>query len=1022
MRKLRFIVVLLFIIAITSLVNGQRTTYYDDPGYSYNLGLELYNSGKFGAASTTFNMITEEIEDKQSEIRINAEYYITLCAYELFHKDAEYLFTRFIANHPENTRVQNVYFYLGNLNYRNKKYKDGLRAYSKVDVKLLNDTERSEYHFKQGYCFFKNKDFKQAKKSFNKISEKDSRYQGPANYYYAHIAYIEHNYEEALEGFLKLDEDETFESIVPYYLVNIYYLKGEYEKVIAAAEPILEQPDNKRIYNIIHLTATSLYQINQYQQAIPLYEKYLRNGKGAFSREDWYALASCYYQTNDYEKAIQGFQKTTSKQDSLSQNAFYHLGFCYIQTDEKQFASNAFLSAYKIEGDHTIKEEALFNNAQLAFELSYDPYNGAIKALKHFITNFPESKRLDEAYGYLVNLFLSTNNYKEALSSMEKIKSKDEKLKPAYQRIAHFRGVELFNDKKYNEAISYFKKSLDYNYDKEITAANYYWIAEAFHHQLSYKQAINYYDRFLTTRDAEKLDYHNLANYNLGYCWFKQKDYHSAINGFKKFIKAGYPNEGYIADASLRVGDCYFIGKRYDDAITWYDRAIKYEGPDSDYGLFQKAYALGGKGDFNQKASVLNELLDRFPGSANHDNTLFELGTTFLILNRDEDALLSFKRITNEYSLSPLIPKSLLKTGMIYYNRNSNDLAINTLKKVIEQYPGTTESHEALESLQNIYVDLNRVNDFFSYASQFPFANISRTEQDSLTYFASENLYLSGEYLPAIEGFAEYIKQFPQGSFFIHAHYYKADCEYRSDNMIEALKDYLFIINQPPNKYTETAYARAAIIEFDKEQYEQALEHFISLEELAGNKNNQTLSITGQMRCNFFLGFDEATLESAGKLIQSLNPDAEIAGEAHFVMAKSAYNLGKTFIALDEFQQVCQLDQGINAAESQYYIAEIAFINNDFQEAEKQTFELINKYPSYDYWVAKGFILLADVYIELDNAFQAKQTLQSIIDNYDGDDLTMIAKQKLDTIIAMEESEKEDAVEEKSEGIDDDEF
>ncbi|MCK5840211.1 MAG: tetratricopeptide repeat protein, partial [Bacteroidales bacterium] len=665
---------------------------------------------------------------------------------------------------------------------------------------------------------------------------------------------------------------------------------------------------------------------------------------------------------------------------------------------------------------------ALFNNAQLAFELSYDPYNGAIKALKHFITNFPESKRLDEAYGYLVNLFLSTNNYKEALSSMEKIKSKDEKLKPAYQRIAHFRGVELYNDKNYNEAISYFKKSLDYNFDKEITAANYYWIAEAFYHQLSYKQAINYYDRFLTTPDAEKLDYHNLANYNLGYCWFKQKDYHSAINGFKKFIKAGYTNQGYIADASLRVGDCYFIGKRYDDAITWYDRAIKYEGPDSDYGLFQKAYALGGKGDFNQKVSTLNELLDKFPGSANHDNTLFELGTTFLILNKDEDALLSFTRITNEYPLSPLIPKSLLKTGMIYYNRNSNDLAINTLKKVIEQYPGTTESHEALESLQNIYVDLNRVNDFFSYASQFPFANISRTEQDSLTYFASENLYLSGEYLPAIEGFSEYIKQFPQGSFFIHAHYYKADCEYRSDNMIEALKDYLFIINQPPNKYTETAYARAAIIEFDKEQYEQALEHFISLEELAGNKNNQTLSITGQMRCNFLLGFDEATLESAGKLIQSLNPDAEIAGEAHFVMAKSAYNLGKTSIALDEFQQVCHLDQGMNAAESQYYIAEIAFINNDFQEAEKQTFELINKYPSYDYWVAKGFILLADVYLVLDNAFQAKQTLQSIIDNYDGDDLTTIAKQKLDAIIAMEESDREAALEEESEGLDDDEF
>jgi TolA-binding protein len=52
--------------------------------------------------------------------------------------------------------------------------------------------------------------------------------------------------------------------------------------------------------------------------------------------------------------------------------------------------------------------------------------------------------------------------------------------------------------------------------------------------------------------------------------------------------------------------------------------------------------------------------------------------------------------------------------------------------------------------------------------------------------------------------------------------------------------------------------------------------------------------------------------------------------------------------------------------------------------------------PNYDYWVAKTFILLADNYVKLKDNFQAKATLQSIIENYKGnDDVLPTAKQKL---------------------------
>jgi predicted negative regulator of RcsB-dependent stress response len=67
---------------------------------------------------------------------------------------------------------------------------------------------------------------------------------------------------------------------------------------------------------------------------------------------------------------------------------------------------------------------------------------------------------------------------------------------------------------------------------------------------------------------------------------------------------------------------------------------------------------------------------------------------------------------------------------------------------------------------------------------------------------------------------------------------------------------------------------------------------------------------------------------------------------------------------------------------------------------------------SSDYWLAYSFILWADVYYARGNNLQAKQTLQSIIDNYDGDDLVAVARQKLAAIVAAEQPEQQAGEEE----------
>jgi len=134
--------------------------------------------------------------------------------------------------------------------------------------------------------------------------------------------------------------------------------------------------------------------------------------------------------------------------------------------------------------------------------------------------------------------------------------------------------------------------------------------------------------------------------------------------------------------------------------------------------------------------------------------------------------------------------------------------------------------------------------------------------------------------------------------------------------------------------------------------------------------------------------------------------------EAHLTIAKSALASKDTTLALTEFETVTKLSKSESCAEAKYSIAEIYYLQNLTEASEKVAFDLINQVPSYDYWVAKAFILLADNYVKTGNRHQAKYTLKSIIDNYEGADLIKIAEEKLNAILEAEKIEEQKKAEE----------
>jgi TolA-binding protein len=1001
----------LFFILIFSgfylLVSGQKTAVYQNPESNYRAAVDLFDKQKYGAAQDLFEEVIREIEIYPSPLRVEAEYYNAACAMELFNKDAEYLLNEFVKKNPASSKVNLINFQLGRLVYRNKKYSSAKKYFQEVDISQLFPDQKAEYYFKLGYCDFKAHKPEEAKKSFELAANLSSKYKSPATYYLAHMDYELGNYKEAYQQFMALSTDADFSPIVPFYIVQILFYEKKYDEVIEMGPDLLEKASSKRASDIAKIIGESYFLMGEYEKALPYLKQFQETTKHSISAEDNYQYGFVLYMADKYKEATNYFQKVTGRNDSLAQYAYYHLADCYLQTGQKKFARNAFYSAYKLPFDREIMEDALFHQAQLAYELSYDPYNEAIKALKEYLREYPNSSRNDEAYSFLYNIALSTKNYQEALSAIENIQQKNKDYEKNYQKISWFRGIELFNQFSYEKAISMFEKAANIKADKTIQAESRFWMGESYFRLANFTEAGNHYKAFLKSPGAKKSKVLNISYYNLGYVNFKQKRYTDALYFFNTYYShRKKENPAMIADACLRMGDCEFISKKYDNALGYYDKALKMNAPDSDYALFQKALTLGILLRYDEKLNTLNSFIKSYPNSTYMSDALYESGNTNLVLNNRDKALANFRKTINDYPKSSYAIKAELKSGLIYYNSGKNSMALKSFKKVVEDYPGTPESKEALASIKNIYVETNNVDEYLDYTNGLSFANVSVSEKDSITYLAAENQYLLGNCKSSLPSFLNYLEKFPQGQYKTNASFYAAECLVKADSASLALGLYESVLQQPKSDFTESALLKAASISYTLQEYEKAATYFSRLETEAEYKENILEAVYGLMKCNYLLKDYEQALLAANRLIELDKVSDEMKQEAMMIKAKSYLAVDELAFAKKGFEDIVKVSSGENGAEAKYNVAHITYLLSNYETAESLLFELINDYSAHDYWIAKAFILLSDVYVKTENIFQAKQTLQSIIDNYEGEELRNEAIEKLG-IIVQQEKEKE---------------
>lgn len=987
----------LFLCLITGTSFAQQTEKYRSDLLPYYEALALMERSHYEPARKGFEEFLASEAIVRGEFRVNASYYRAKAALQLFHKDAEFFMEEFVLGHPESIWYQTAVLDLGRYNFNRRDYDDALRWFNTLDRRDLDLETAEEVEFKIGFSAFEEEDFEQAKRSFFKLKDSEGPYSGPTSYYYGHIAYTEGNYETALQSFVKAQSDENFAKVVPYYIAQIYHYQEKFDELIEYATPLLDKENVQRGEEMALLVGNAHYTKEEYTEAVPFLEMYMTSTYNP-APEDSYRMGYSYYRTGDFQKAIDFFTKASKEDNALGQIATYQLADSYLALDQKKYAQNAFKLASRQFHDPEVTEDALFNYAKLAYELSYDPFHEAIIAFEDYLETYPNSAREDEAFEFLLKVHLATQNYAAALEALDKIKTLDPVQKENYQLSAYNLGVENMNNKNHEEALRYFELSKKYNVNPSVSSLADYWKGDIAYRETAYDDAIAAYRKFLDNPSAFGTDYYNLANYNIGYSAFKSGDYEVSLVAFRKFVSASAIDDRRKNDAHLRIGDLHLVNKNYQEAVKSYQTAVNTKELNVDYALFQQAMAEGYADNLDGKTAKLKELLSSFPQTSLAPVANFELGSAYFLQDKLNPALGAFNTVVEEYDQSPYRKRALLQRGLVQYRLGEYDHAIATYEQVVADYGVDSESQEAIATLKNIYLDLGRIDDFTTWLDGVADYEVSPMEIDSLTYQAAENLVADGNCDQAIAAFEKYLTKFPRGLFATNSNYYLADCAYRKNDNAKALKGFEYVAQQPIGQFTEPSLLGAATIRFKQNDYAEALAHYLVLEGVAEFSANVLRAQKGQMRTNYQLGNYGDALVAISNVLASDNLVDELEVEARLNRARIYFAEREYDKAEPDYQWLAAKKATEAGAEAKFRMAQIAYSRKELDKAETTVFDLIKEFPASDYWKVKSFILLADVYASRDDFFQAKATLQSVIDNVKTPALVKEAEAKLDLI------------------------
>ena len=980
---------------------AQNATTGDKREWTMKESQRLYAEKEFTTAKSLLDRLQHEkfTPTEQQEY----DYLRALTTFEVNPTEGRALMLQYLDDYPESGKKGILATYIAQSYYFSHNFTQADKWFKNADFSRVSSEERFRSELYYALTLQELGEEEQAKSLLNYLRLTSKKYRSDAVFHLAVIDYDNNNLQQAYEAFKEIENDKKYRLEIPYYIAGIYLKKGEYKTAENIATKFLEENGTEKQSTAMRqILGAAYFGQERYSKAAAQLEQYLNECKEP-QRIAYYQLGLAYFYSAKYQDAIPLFDKCTDKEDAMTQNAYLHQGIIQLKFNDMRKARLAFELAAAMNCDNNVREEALYNYALCIHQTRYSPFAESVKVFEQFLNEYPNSPHAAQVNKYLVEVYMNTRNYDVALQSIAKIENPGESILEAKQKILYRLGVQAFIDNDMPKCIDYMNRSIELSrYNKETHSDALYWRGEAQYASNNYTAAGNSYRSVIALGGINT----GKALYGLAYTLFQKKQYINALSEFNRSLQHLPESDAVLrADVYNRIGDCYFYSRSYKNAEQYYKKSIDTSSAHGDYALYHAALSQGLLNEYAAKINTLKSLISSSPNSSYCNQAYYEMGRAYTEQELFNEAISSFEKLIKRVPKSNIARRSAAEIAIIHNRLGNRAKAISAYKQIIKDYPQSEEAQIAAQDLKSIYVEMGDIEEYAIFAASTPgMKAMESSERDTLTYVAAEKIYSRGEIPEAKIQFESYLKSFPNGSFAVNSHYYLGVIHYNNNAHKEALAHFEKILSFADNKYTEETMALTAELYYADKEYRKAMMLYDQLSTSSEDEERRKVCKMNVMRCAYSINEVHYAISAASELLSDENISPDWEREALYVRAKCFIDKGDTESAVNDLKKMASDTRSKQGAEAKYLLAQYYFDTKNYDACEKEIQDYIEQSTPHAYWLARSFILIADLYTEQERLIEGKQYLLSLQNNYSGtDDIETLIKERLNRIEKLEQ-------------------
>lgn len=874
----------------------------------------------------------------------------------------------YIISNNSNTRDELLYEY-----GKSEFYKDRFKAAVKF-LGMINK-KNDEINFLLGVSEFNNKNFEQSRKYLDLVN--DEIYFNRKNFYLGVISYLNDEFDLSLE-FFKKSNDDDLENKYLQYLISINFLLKNYEEVI-----LFENRLNLEVENIDYcffFIAKSYFILEKYGKVVDILSKL----ESKIDREDeiTFMIAYSQYMNGDYELSKSLFKELSYSSLNYSQFSSFYLGMIFLEEKNYNLAKNYFYASYKKEDNSEYTKKSLINYAKSNYELG--DYDLSIAVLNKYKKSYP-NENFTEVDDLLSENYFMTNNYSRIISYLNSKGNISENDKIKFQYVTYQKGVGEFNRGNFKSSIRYFDLSKKYNLDSEIYIKSSLNKSEALFIGNLYKEAVNELLGIINLNMNVEL--RKKIFLQLGYSYFNLNEYLNASKYLKNYLDLKDKKlSSKDIDPILRLADSYYASKNFNSSIKYYNTALQNSDINRNYIIYQIGLCYYGLDDFTKSIEYMDKVILNSEKSLD-DDAIFRKAQIYFENSEFDKSIINYNLIIDEYKYSEYISYSFLNRATSYFNLKSYDQAEDDYLYVLKNISDEKIQSQAILGMQKIVSFTNNFTQLNSliteYKNRFPENdNVLKIQFDNI-----RNLYFNQKYDDLISYVNEIFSQDEQVFNEYETNYYLAESFFKTKKYENASPVYETLLDSVNSKYFSRSLNRLAQINLNQKNYNRSLNYFKKLEKNSKNNRERIDSYIGSLTNYYYLKnydsvhFYSSQINSFDKI--SFNNRNKI----NLLSAKSFLDSGDITKGIDKLLATINLVNDESAAEANYLLAKVFYSQSQKNQALETLYALNENFSNYDYWVGKSYLLIADIFISMNEGFQANATLESLIDNTNIDEI-----------------------------------